>query len=87
MEENRICPDNHMAKAILVTVFCCVPFGIAAIVNASQVSSAFAMGNYNEALAKSNNANKWANVALGCGIAWIVIYAVIMVVSVLAGTL
>ena len=31
-------PSSHLALAILVTIFCCLPFGIVSIVKASQVS-------------------------------------------------
>ena len=39
-------PDNHLVGAILATLFCCVPFGIVAIVQAAQVNSAYNSGNY-----------------------------------------
>lgn len=52
-------PKTYMTEAILVTLFCCLPFGIAAIVNASNVSSAYTMGNVALAEEKSKNAKKW----------------------------
>lgn len=38
----QVCPKTWMAESILVTVFCCLPFGIAGIVFASKVSSLYA---------------------------------------------
>ena len=35
-------PKNWLVESILVTIFCCLPFGIAGIVFASQVNSKFA---------------------------------------------
>src|SRR4029079_6010877 len=34
-------PKSWLAESILVTLFCCMPFGIAGIVNASRVESRF----------------------------------------------
>lgn len=35
----QVCPKTWMAESILVTVFCCLPFGIAGIVFASLNNS------------------------------------------------
>ena len=57
-------PDNYLVWAILCTIFCCslfsLPFGIASIVNASKVESAWNSGNYAEAQKASENAKKFA---------------------------
>ena len=53
-------PDTYMVWAVLVTVFCCLPFGIVSIVKASQVSSLYKQGRYQEAVAASEAAKKWA---------------------------
>jgi tetrahydromethanopterin S-methyltransferase subunit E len=52
-------PKNYLVESILVTIFCCLPFGIAGIVFASQVNSKFAVGDYEGAIASSKNAKKW----------------------------
>ena len=59
---------NHLVKAILVTVFCCLPFGIISIVFAAQVNSQLQSGNYDEARRLSSQANTWGNVGLGIGL-------------------
>lgn len=38
--QDKPCPETHLTKAILLTIFCCWPLGIPAIVNASGVSNA-----------------------------------------------
>ena len=53
-------PDTYMVWAVLVTVLCCLPFGIVSIVKASQVSSLYNQGRYQEAVAASEAAKKWA---------------------------
>ena len=40
---------NYLTQAILVTLCCCVPLGIVAIVQASKVNSLLAKGQYGEA--------------------------------------
>ena len=56
--ETQPCPKTWMAESILVTIFCCLPFGIAGIVFAAKVSSLYAAGQYEEAGEASNNAAK-----------------------------
>jgi len=57
MEQNQ--PKNYLVESILVTIFCCQPFGIAGIVFASQVNSKYANGDYEGALKASKDAKKW----------------------------
>lgn len=71
--ETNICPKTWLAESILVTIFCCLPFGIVGIVNASKVSALYAQGRYSEAEMRSVNAKKWVKVAFVIGIIWIVI--------------
>lgn len=40
------CPKNHMAMAVISTIFCCLPFGIVAIIKAAQVNSFYMNGFY-----------------------------------------
>ncbi len=72
--------DNHLVEAILVTLFCCLPFGIVSIVYASQVSSLVAAGNLDGALDSSKKAHKWAMTGLILGligtIGWVLIEVV-----------
>ncbi|HEV3250305.1 MAG TPA: CD225/dispanin family protein, partial [Puia sp.] len=49
-------PKNWLVESILVTLFCCLPFGIAGIVFAAQVSSKWASGDYAGALQASKDA-------------------------------
>lgn len=44
MDQTR--PRNYLVESILVTIFCCQPFGIVGIVFASQVNSKHASGDY-----------------------------------------
>ena len=79
MENNFPCPETHLTKAIIITIFCCLPFGIASIIHASRVSSAYAIGNYDYAVEESQKANKWANIGIAVGIVYYIIYIGVMV--------
>ena len=59
-QSNRPMPPTNLVWGILVTIFCCLPFGIVSIVKASQVSSLYNQGKYLEAEEASNSAGKWA---------------------------
>ncbi|MBC7902538.1 MAG: CD225/dispanin family protein [Gemmatimonadaceae bacterium] len=69
-------PKNWLVESILATIFCCLPFGIAGIVFASQVNSKYAAGDHAGAVEASKNAGKWTKVAFFIGIAWIAIYLI-----------
>jgi hypothetical protein len=73
-------PKNWLAESILVTLFCCLPFGIAGIVNAAQVSSKFASGDYDGALRASQEAGKWTKISFWIGIGVIGLYILFFVV-------
>lgn len=67
-------PKNWLAESILVTIFCCLPFGIVGIVNASQVNSRLAAGDHDGALRASREAGKWTKVGFFVGLAGILFY-------------
>jgi len=50
---------SHLTEAILVTVFCCMPFGIVAIVYAAQVNGRLEAGDVAGAQSASRSASNW----------------------------
>ncbi len=72
---------NYLPQAILSTLFCCLPFGIAAIVYASQVNSKITAGDIVGATEASNNAKKWCWVAFGLGLVGTVLYFGLLVLG------
>jgi len=60
-------PKTWLVESILVTLFCCLPFGIAGIVNATKVETLFYAGNQAGALKASQNAKKWITVSMVLG--------------------
>ncbi len=59
---------NHLAQAILVTLLCCLPFGIVAIVYASQVNGRLQAGDIRGAIDASGKASTWVWVSFGAGL-------------------
>lgn len=78
------CPDNNLVWAILTTVFCCLPFGIVAIVYSSKVNSLYATGQYDMAVDASEKAKKWSIWSAISAIAVCVIYGLIMMIAIAA---
>ena len=74
MENQNICPKTWMAESILVTLFCCLPFGIVGIINAAKVSSLFATGQTDAAMQASKNAGKWTKIGFFIGLACVILY-------------
>ena len=64
---------NYLVPAILCTIFCCLPFGIVAIVFAAQVDSKASAGDIDGARQASNNALTWCWLAFGLGLAGVLI--------------
>ena len=71
-------PDNYLVWAILSTVLCCMPFGIVAILKASQVDTFWAQGNQTEAIEAANAAKKWTIISVVSSAAILFIYVLIM---------
>ncbi|MBN1550115.1 CD225/dispanin family protein [bacterium] len=59
---------NYLAQSILVTLFCCLPAGIPAIVYASQVNGKAMAGDTVGARVASEYAKTWCWIAFGLGL-------------------
>ena len=58
---------NYLVQSILVTLCCCMPFGIVALVFSAQVNSKLAAGDVAGAEAASRSARTWIIVTLIAG--------------------
>ena len=74
-------PDNYLVWAILVTVLCCLPFGVASIIYSVKVGSLYAQGDYNGAVDASQKAKKFAMIGGIGGLVFIIIYVIFMVIA------
>jgi hypothetical protein len=85
-QQNFSTPPNYLVQAILTTIFCCMPFGIVAIVYAAQVGSKAAAGDGAGALDSSNKARTWCWAAFLCGIIPIATWFIFVVIMGIAGS-
>ena len=75
-------PETYLVPAILVTLFCFLPTGIAAIVYSSQVSSKSSVGDFQGAAEASRKARLLSLVSLAAGVGfWVIIIAIGMATS------
>jgi predicted secreted protein len=71
-------PNNYLVWSILATLFCCLPFGIVAIVKSSQVNGLWAQGRYAEAQASADSARKWVIWSVVAGVVVAIIYGILI---------
>ena len=75
-------PKTWLVESILATLFCCLPFGIVGLVNASKVESRFYAGDIDGANKASADAGKWTKLGFWIGMVSIVIYMILMAIGV-----
>ena len=73
---SNIMPKTWLAESILATLFCCLPFGIAGIVNASKVESRYNSGDTEGAIRASDEAKKWTMISFWIGVGVTVLYII-----------
>lgn len=88
-ENNTIPPKTWLVESILVTLFCCLPFGVAGIVFSSKVESLFYAGDIEGAERASREAGKWIKIGFWVGVIALGLYIlyVVVVLVILAGSL
>jgi predicted secreted protein len=73
-------PDNYLVWSILATLFCCLPFGVVAIVKSTQVSGLWAQGQYAEAQAAADAAKKWVKWSVIAAVVSAVLYGIVLAI-------
>lgn len=82
-KEHHIPPraKTWLLESILITIFCCLPFGIVGIVYAIKVNSLHDQTRYEESRRASENAKKWTMIGLTIGILYLAFIAVMVLVG------
>lgn len=75
-QPNQPAPSNYMIWSVLTLLFCCLPFGIIALIYSSKVDGLWSTGRYEEAIQAANNAKKWNIISAVCGIVGTIIYII-----------
>jgi hypothetical protein len=73
--------ETYLVQAILVTLFCCMPFGIVAIVFAATAQSKIQSGDINGAMMASESACKWCWLSFWLGLVPILIWLIIVIAA------
>ena len=81
MEEIGAPPKNWLVESILVTLFCCLPFGIVGIINAANVNSKWTAGDFEGAERAAAEAKKWTKIGFIVGIIVIVAYIIFVITA------
>jgi hypothetical protein len=73
--------DNYMMPALLTTLFCCMPFGMMALIYAGKVNEAKEEDDLEAALEASRKARRWYRRAVFTSLSLLAIYLVVMLVT------
>jgi hypothetical protein len=77
---------NYLVQSILLTLFCCLPFGIVAIVYSSQANGKATAGDYTGAMAAARSAKTWCWAAFGTGLGIVAVTVLLAVIGSLSGS-
>lgn len=78
-------PTSWLIPAILVTIFCCLPFGLISVIYASKVDNLYADGRYEEAERASMQARNWFIGAIVGVAVFTVVYIVFWILGIGVG--
>lgn len=78
-------PNTWLVQSILLTILCCLPFGIVSIVYAAKVDGLYAMKQYAEAQEASNMAKKWFYIGLFTGLGLYIAYFIFVIFFAVSG--
>ena len=70
--------QNYLWQSIVVTILCCWPLGIPAIIYAAKVDGLKARGDIAGAREAAKNAKMWCGIALGLGLLIILGYIILI---------
>ena len=68
--------ENWLVEAILVTLLCCLPFGVVGIIFAAQVNTKQQAGDMEGAEKSRREAAKWTKIGFWVGIGCIILYVI-----------
>jgi len=81
VSQTPVAIPSYLWQAITVTVLCCWPFGIVAIVNAAKVNGLIASNQLDAAREASEKAKKWSIITLLVGLVVVCGYIAIVATS------
>lgn len=82
--QGLIPPPNYLVWSILVTILCCWPLGIPAIVYSSKVNAAFFNDQVEDSLRYSKLARNWIIASAVVGLVGIAIYIIFLFIGIIS---
>lgn len=79
-------PKSWLIESILVTCFCCMPFGIAGIVHASSVEKRFYAGDIEGAERAAKEAEKWTSIGFIIAAVAVILYIMLVIILLAVST-
>lgn len=76
-------PKKWVIESVLVTIFCCMPMGIVALIYALRAEDKWNGGLYDEALSASRSAGTWVKVSIFAVILYPIIYLLLIMMGML----
>lgn len=76
--------NNYLWQSIVVTMLCCMPFGVVAIVHSAKVDGLVARGAYDEAQAAAKTARLWVFLSIGGFVLFFAAYLMLAITGVIA---
>lgn len=80
-------PKNWLVESILVTLLCCLPFGIVSIIYATKVDTLWSSGQFDAAEQASRDAGKWVRIGFFVGLVSIAFYFLFVMLGVITNVL
>lgn len=80
-----VAPKNWLVESIIVTILCCLPLGIVAIINATKVETLWNTGQHDAALKASQEAGKWVKIGLISAVVLWGLYFIAIIFGIVAG--
>jgi len=77
---------NYLVLAI-ISLFCCLPLGIVAVIFAARVNGLVQAGDTAGALESSRKAKLFSYISIGLGLVWIIVWIILTVLGVGIGAL
>ncbi|XAM00979.1 CD225/dispanin family protein [Phycisphaeraceae bacterium D3-23] len=84
MPDSRGPAEHKLAQSILITLCCCMPFGIVAIVFSAMAMSANKEGDFTKAHEMAEKANKFGWIGFWLGLVAIAINIILNVLAAMA---
>lgn len=75
--------NNYLIPSVLVTLCCCLPFGIVAIIYAAQVNTKLSVGDYAGAEASAKSAKMWCWIGFALGLVIAICYGIVTALATL----